>query len=225
MPSISVVVPALDEASVLPALLENLKSQAADQIIVADGGSTDETARIAASAGAVVVSAPRGRARQMNAGAEAATGDVLLFLHADVTLSAGALTELRHALADSRVIGGNFDCCFGGEDWTAKVFNWIYRARLPFGIFYGDSGIWLRRQVFRQLEGYRDIPIMEDYDLARRMWRYGLLAHLRSRIFVSPRRWRNAGLGKTLLVWVLIQTGFSAGVPPRYLAWMYQKVR
>lgn len=225
MLSISVVVPVLDEESVIEELLRSLRPSGVSEVIVADGGSTDRTARIASESGARVIAAPRGRGAQMNAGAAAATGDVLLFLHADVSLEAGAIEAMLDALRDPRVIGGNFDCSFGGADWTARTFNCIYRARLPFGIFYGDSGIWVRREVFAELGGFPALPIMEDYAFARRMWRRGRLAHLRSRIFVSDRRWRKAGLAKTLLSWVLIQAGYSLGVPARYLDWMYKTVR
>jgi rSAM/selenodomain-associated transferase 2 len=224
-PTISVIVPALNEAPVIANLFQSLRDQDPHEVIVCDGGSTDRTLDVACRAGCRVVSAPRGRARQMNAGADVSSGDLLLFLHADVELEAGALDELREAAADPRVLGGNFEICFGGADWVARTFNSIYRARLPLGVFYGDSGIWIRRDVFFSTGGYRDYPIMEDYELARRLFKLGRLAHLRKRVFVSPRRWKNGGLLHALTVWVLIQAGYSMGVHPRRLAWMYRHVR
>lgn len=217
--TVSVIVPALNEAGFLEVLLDNLRSQAPDQIVVVDGGSSDGTERLA------TLAAPRGRASQMNAGAVRATSDILLFLHADCTLDPGAIDAIRAAARDPQVIGGNLDTHFGGDDWVARTFNWIYRARLPFGVFYGDSGIWVRREFFERTGGYRDFPIMEDYELARRMFKAGRLAHLPQRVYVSPRRWKNGGLLHALTVWVLIQGGYSLGVAPRRLAWMYKHVR
>jgi rSAM/selenodomain-associated transferase 2 len=223
--AVSVIVPALNEAPVIGKLLESLQGQHPHEVIVCDGGSQDRTPEVVCAARCRLVIAPQGRATQMNAGARISSGNVLLFLHADVQLEAGALDELRAAVGDTTVLGGNFDICFGGEDWVARTFNRIYRARLPFGIFYGDSGIWVRREIFFSTGGYRDYPIMEDYELARRLFLMGKLAHLRSRIFVSPRRWKNGGLLHALMVWVLIQGGYSLGMHPKRLAWMYRQVR
>ncbi len=223
-PSVSIIIPTLNEQEALPDLVQSLALQSAAEVIVADGGSGDRTRGVVDLAGWRWVDAPRGRAAQMNAGARLAKGDVLLFLHADVTLQAGALAAIQQAVA-AGAESGNLEIAFGGGDWVARTFDFIYRARLPFGILYGDSGIWVRRDVFQTLGGYRDWPIMEDYELARRLWRRGTMRFLRNKIYVSPRRWKNAGLLHALAVWVLIQTGYTLGVPPRRLAWMYRVVR
>lgn len=222
---VSIVIPTLNEESVLADLLDNLKDAGAHEIVVADGGSVDGTASIAQAHGVRWIPSPCGRATQMNTGAAVATGDVLMFLHADVLLEAGALAELDSAVSDPSVIGGNFDTFFGGDDWVAATFNWIYRARLPLGIFYGDSGIWVRKGVFEALGRYREWPIMEDYECGRRIFKAGKLAHLKKRIFVSPRRWKHGGLLHALTVWVLIQSGYTLGVHPRRLAWLYRHIR
>lgn len=224
MISISVVIPALNEKAAIVPLLRSLVAELPHEILVADGGSRDETAARAAD-WAKVIPSPRGRARQMNHAARVASGDVLLFLHADVLPDPGALDAIRRALAEPAVLGGNFRVCYEGEDAAAAAFNWINRQRCRFGIFYGDSGIFCRRLVFEQLGGYRDMPILEDYDFARRLWKHGRLAFLAHRIRVSDRRWRKSGLLVTLWRWFWIQALYLAGAPPDRLASLYRDVR
>jgi rSAM/selenodomain-associated transferase 2 len=215
--------PVYNEEAVIGEALENLDAQAAE-VIVVDGGSTDRTVEITARK-ARVLHAKRGRAMQMNAGAENACGDILLFLHADARLAAGALDQIRRAMADAKVAGGNFDIHYEGGDWAAAVFTRVNRWRRRCGIFYGDSGIFCRRSVFQRLNGYRPWPIMEDYDFARRLSKAGKLALLDVPIRVSDRRWRKAGLPATLASWGIVQGLYSLGVPPERLARIYRHVR
>lgn len=161
----------------------------------------------------------------MNHGARHASGDVLWFLHSDTRVEAGAFEAMESALGDPRVVGGNFDIVFEGGDSAARTFAWVNRKRYRFGIFYGDSGIFVRRAVFEEFGGYREWPILEDYEFARRMWRRGRVAFLPERIHVSNRRWRNAGVWATLWQWFWIQALYLAGVSPRRLASMYRDVR
>lgn len=224
MISVSVIVPTFNEAPRITALLEALAAEQPDEILVADGGSTDGTAALARPLARVVVS-PKGRGRQMNAAAAAARGAVLLFVHADARLAPGALDRLRQALADPAVVGGNFDIHYEGGDFTAAAFSRINRWRCRCGVFYGDSGIFCRRQVFEELGGYPDWPILEDYDFARRLRRAGRIALLDHPVQVSARRWRNAGLLPTLWSWFWVQGLFWAGVPPEKLARLYRDVR
>ena len=132
---------------------------------------------------------------------------------------------IRRALDDSATIGGNLDIRYEGDDWVAEVFTRVNRWRRSWGIIYGDSCIFCRKTVFDQLDGYRPWPIMEDYDFARRLAKVGKLALLDEPIRVSDRRWRNAGLLRTLWSWFLIQGLYSVGVPPRRLARIYKHVR
>jgi len=222
--TISVIIPVYQEETTIAGLLECLLELGADEIIVVDGGSTDRTVEIA-SRYAQVLTAPRGRAIQMNAGALAAEGDALLFLHADVRLRPGALDALRKALMDPHCAGGNFDLQFDGGGRAARVFSLINRWRRQCGIFYGDSGIFCRRAVFGRLGGYQLWRILEDYDFARRLRKVGRLALLREPIMVSGRRWQNGGLCETLWSWFWVQGLYLAGVSPCRLAKLYPHVR
>lgn len=161
----------------------------------------------------------------MNAGASAATGDVLLFIHADCRLSAGALEAVRNAMCDAGVVGGSFDLRFDGNCRSSAVFTRINRIRRRCGVVYGDAGIFCRRAVFHELGGFRNWPILEDYDFARRLRRHGRMAHLSHPIWASDRRWRNAGLMRTMASWFFIQGLYLAGVSPHKLARLYRHIR
>jgi rSAM/selenodomain-associated transferase 2 len=218
-PRISIIIPALNEERLLPGLLDHLQSLRPYEILVVDGRSTDATAHVAAGRAKLIDSEP-GRGRQLNAGARAAAGDVLLFLHADVRLGAGAL----EAIAEAKAAGGNLDIIYEGG-WEAAVFTWINRIRRRCGVFYGDSGIFCHRDVFEGLGGYRDWPILEDYELARRLRRAVPLALLNTPIYVSARRWQRQGLLATLWSWFWVQALYLAGVSPHRLAGWYKAVR
>ncbi|MEZ5399944.1 MAG: TIGR04283 family arsenosugar biosynthesis glycosyltransferase [Bryobacteraceae bacterium] len=223
--TVSVIVPVLNEEPALGDLLASLARLGRDvEIVVADGGSTDGTVRVAKAWGARVVDGVRGRGPQMNAGVAAAKGETLWFLHADVGVEAEAIEAIEAAFGDEAVVGGNFDIRYEGG-WEARLFSAINRRRCRFGVIYGDSGIFCRRAAFDCLGGYRDWPVLEDYEFARRLRRHGRLALLDVPIRVSGRRWQNAGLWRTLWSWFWVQTLYYLGVPPRRLAALYRDVR
>lgn len=222
--TISVIVPTYNEEKEINELLENLKQLGAEEIIVADGGSSDRTAEIARPPAKVVFSA-KGRGIQMNAGARASSGDVLLFIHADVRLAPGSLQAIRECMDNPEVVGGNFDVRFEGGDWVAAAFTQVNRWRRRLGIFYGDSGIFCRRSVFEVLGGYRPWPVLEDYEFARRLSKAGKLALLSEPIWVSDRRWRDSDVLSALWSWFWIQTLYFAGVRPERLARLYKNIR
>jgi len=221
---ISIIIPVYNEEKAIGGLLETLRTYGADEILVSDGGSVDRTVEIA-SPHARIIHTKTGRAMQMNAAAQCASGDVLLFLHADARLGSTALGVVRQVMADSAFVGGNFDIRYEGDDWTAAAFTQINRWRRRCGIFYGDSGIFCRRSVYSSLDGFVCWPILEDYEFARRLRRAGRLAYLNEPIWVSDRRWRNSGLVPTMASWFFIQALYYAGVPPRHLARLYRHIR
>jgi rSAM/selenodomain-associated transferase 2 len=223
-PLVSVVVPVLDEADALPDLLDHLAAlEGRFETIVVDGGSADGSAGRAAAhpCAPLVLRTGGGRARQMNTGAAAARGDPIVFLHADTRLPPGAYNALTTSAAD----GGNFAIQFDGGDRFSRVLGAWYRVQRRLGVYYGDSAIWLRRRAFEALEGYRDLPIMDDYDLARRLERGFRTACLPGPVVTSARRWRALGIPRTVLSWVVIRWLFLAGVSPVRLARLYRRAR
>ena len=223
-PLVSVIVPTLDEEAELPALLDHLHSLEGEwEVLVADGGSHDRTVEIARERGALVETEGSHRAAQLNAAAARAGGQVLLFLHADSRLPADAHRTL--SAVDSWIGGGNFALRFEGGDRFARVLTRAYALQRRFGFYYGDSTIWLRPATFAALGGYRDLPIMDDYDLVRRMERDFQTACLPGPALTSPRRWQAMGVPRTLVTWWVIRLLFVAGVPAERLARFYKRIR
>jgi rSAM/selenodomain-associated transferase 2 len=227
-PLISVLVPTLDEASELPRLLDHLAAlHGRWELVVADGGSADETQRLARehpSAPHVVVQRG-GRAAQLNAGARVATGDSLLFLHADSRLPRDAYASLADAWREPHVAGGNFALSFGGGAFE-RTLAAFYRLQRRHGFYYGDSSIWVRRATFDALGGFNEIPIMDDYDFVRRLERSGAATRcLPGPATTSARRWRAVGIPRTVLAWFVIRWLYVAGVSPGRLVRLYRIVR
>jgi rSAM/selenodomain-associated transferase 2 len=223
--AISVVIPAWREAAIIEASVRGAAA-IGDEVIVADAHSPDATAELAARAGARVVQAERGRGAQLHAGAGAADGDVLLFLHADARLGPGAREALLCALQDPRVVGGNFRVAFVPARGAARLFTTLYglRRRLT-GIYYGDSAIFVRRAAYRRLGGFAPIPLMEDYDFVRRMRRAGRTVYLRGVTVEASARRFAAAPARTMLLWVAIHVLYNLGVQPDTLARRYSDLR
>jgi len=224
---VSVIVATLDEQAQLPALLDHLEAlPGAWEVILADGGSRDRTAAIATQRGVGLVAPGGGRAQQLNAAAAAAGGELLLFLHADSRLPPGAHASLAAAAnPDASIVGGNFALRFDGGDRFARVLTAAYALQRRFGVYYGDSSIWVSRAAFDCLGGYRDLPIMDDYDFVRRLEASGRTVCLPGPARTSDRRWRRVGVARTLLTWWVIRFAFLAGVSPAWLARLYRRVR
>ena len=223
---ISIIIPVLNEEAILDRTLENISRQEGlGEVIVVDGGSDDRTAAVAAGH-ARVIRAARGRARQMNAGARVARGKILLFLHADCMLEAGSILEAERALDAGRAVGGCFTQRILRDGILYRIIERCadFRARaLPY--FYGDSGIFIHRDLFFRLGGFSEIPIMEEIGLTRAMKHAGPVRVLRKRIFISPRRYGRDGVIRTTLRNWAITARFHLGVPPETLAREYRAIR
>jgi rSAM/selenodomain-associated transferase 2 len=224
---LSIVVPVLDEADRLEALLAGLARDCPGvEVIIADGGSRDGSVEIAARAPRVgLVSSALGRGRQMNAGAALATGGILLFLHADTRLPSGAAEAVQRALADPSVVYGRFAIRF---DRPGAAFRLIarlmnFRSRLT-GICTGDQAIFVRREAFERLGGYPEIALMEDVELTRRLKRVGRLAALRLQVTTSARRWEQNGVARTIVLMWTLRFLHLFGVGPQRLHRWYDRV-
>lgn len=224
-PAISVIIPALNEAGLIGALLRHLRLVEGNlEIIVVDGGSTDGTPSIAKAAGAQVISAPRGRASQMNAGAAIARGEILWFLHADLTPPENALREIRASLAEPRVVGGCFRLSYPRPELIYRVSDSLGNIGVTvFGFALGDHGIFCRRSAFFRASGYPDLPILEDAELYKRLRRYGRTIQLRDTIVSSPRTFENCGRYRTTAAYSLILLLYVAGVPLSLLNRIYRR--
>jgi rSAM/selenodomain-associated transferase 2 len=223
--SVSAIIPTLNEESCLAETLQRLRRQRPREIIVVDGGSSDDTCRQAAAADRLV-HGPRGRALQMNLGAAHATGDVLLFLHADCWLQAGALAAAERLLRTPNVAAGCFTMAVRASGWLYRVIDACASARVRLtGIAYGDQGIFVRREQFHRLGGFPPLRLMEDLFFSRELCRHGRIVVARHRIWVAPRRWQRVGLVRqTLRNWTLTALA-AGGMHPDRLARYYPAVR
>lgn len=221
--SISVVIPALNEQ---PAIADALATARADGVerILADGGSSDATVAIALEHGVEqVVRCEPGRARQMAAGSRAASGQALLFLHADTRLEPGWADALRAALADARVAGGAFRLRFASERRVFRALELGVRLRCRIGgLPYGDQALFVRRAVLERCGGIPPVPIFEDLDLARAIRRAGRLALLPQLATTSPRRYLRHGVARLVLRNLLALGGYLLGLDRERVARWYR---
>lgn len=225
--TISVVIPALDEASRIAAVIEHAARLGFTDIVVVDGGSRDRTAEEAGRTTlAQVLSSAPGRAKQMNRGAAAAAGDLLLFLHADTRLPAGAKFSIEQALKDPLVLGGRFDVEFDSASFWGLVVAWFMNTRSRWSrIATGDQALFVRRATFEHLGGFADIPLMEDIEFTTRLKRSGRTIALRDKVTTSFRRWEQRGPLRTILLMWLLRFLYWIGIAPSRLHRWYAPVR
>jgi rSAM/selenodomain-associated transferase 2 len=223
---ISVIVPVLNEEKSIAASLMELQRLKPEEMIIVDGGSSDETREICQRFGVELYLSHPGRAAQMNFGAQRASGDVLLFLHADTRLPPSAFDDIRAALQDRQVLGGRFDLELDSPRPLLKLIGFMIslRSRLS-KVGTGDQAIFVRREIFAELGGYADIPLMEDVALSRALKRRGAVACLRSRVVSSARRWEMEGIWRTVLKMWTLKTLYLLGISPVRLKRYYGDTR
>lgn len=221
---ISIIIPVVNEAKTISGAIASIQQGANVEVIVVDGGSQDSTVEFAQSLGVKVLSASRSRACQMNVGAASATGDILLFLHADTRLPAQFDTLVRTTLIQPDVIAGAFALRIDAPLWSLRLIeigvNWRSRTlQMP----YGDQAIFLNSKLFQEIGCFPEIPMMEDFELIRRLRRLGRIAIISSPIFTSGRRWLQLGVAKTTLMNQIAIISYLLGVSPQKIKRWYRR--
>lgn len=221
---ISVIIPALNEVARIGHSVQRAWEAGGDEVLVADGGSTDGTVEIAQAQQCSVVSANAGRALQQNAAAAVATGDVLLFLHVDNWLEPRATDQIRSALRDPRIAFGAFRQRIAAGGMAYRLLEWGNAQRIRWlKAPYGDQGIFVRREVFIGCGGFPQIPLMEDLSLAKKLRHSSYPVLLPGPLHVDARRWQKQGpLRQTVRNWILVGA-YKLGVSPNYLAKFYPR--
>jgi rSAM/selenodomain-associated transferase 2 len=223
-PYVSVIIPVLADADEVERLVDEISREPAVEVIVVDGGPDPRLDRLDQRAHARLMRAPRGRARQMNAGAAAATGEWLLFLHADSRLPPGWAEHLRRAPVNAS--GGWFRFALDDTAWQARVIEHGVRWRVRlFQLPYGDQGLFVRREVFVALGGFGELPLLEDVEFVRRLVRRGGAFELPLPLLTSSRRWRHDGWFRRSARNLVIVSCYFAGVSPTRLSRWYSRNR
>ena len=221
----SIIVPMLNEAPGMSGVLARLVEleRQGCEILIVDGGSDDGSVALAERAGFRVLASTKGRARQMNLGAAKATGDVLLFLHADTLLPEGALANVRQTMLKTDAVWGRFDVVIDGAHPMLRVIARLMNRRSRWtGIATGDQAIFVSRAAFDAVGGYPDQPLMEDIELSKRLKRIGPPACLRARVATSGRRWESRGVWRTVLLMWRLRWAYWRGTPAEQLAQRYR---
>lgn len=222
-PALCIVVPVLDEAATLASRLQALQAlrQRGARVVVADGGSRDDTLEIARAHADLALPAPRGRAAQMNAGAAACPADVLLFLHADTTLPSNADLLVQRAMLGPRA-WGRFDVRIDSRRPLLRIVSTMMNLRSRWtGIATGDQALFVRHDLFRQIGGFPDLPLMEDIAISRVLKQHGPAACLRERVTTSARRWERHGAWRTIFLMWRLRAAYFVGADPKRLAIRY----
>ena len=223
---VSIIVPTLNEELVLEKILTQFQQLSPHELIVSDGGSDDDTRNIAGRFSHRVITGSAGRALQMNAGANEATGDLLLFLHADSRIEPESYRKMLEYMKNPKWIGGAFTLCIESGKWSLKLIALLANIRSKyFGLAYGDQGFFVRKEVFKDMNGFSPIPICEDLDFYYRLRKKGSVILLKEKAHTSPRRWINEGIFFTTVRNFIIAVLFGLGFPPHILTKWYLAIR
>ncbi|MBN3951833.1 MAG: TIGR04283 family arsenosugar biosynthesis glycosyltransferase [Nostoc sp.] len=221
---ISIIIPTLNEAGNIKEAIATTQPSKDIEVIIVDAGSEDGTVEIAQSLNIKVISSSPGRAVQMNAGAVAASGDILLFLHADTRLPTGFDNMIRTALQQPGTVAGAFNLRIDASLLSLRWVEWGVNARSHFyQMPYGDQAIFLTKAVFQQIGGFPELPIMEDFELMRRLKRTGCIVIILTPVVTSARRWLQKGVFKTTLLNQLVIIAYLLGVSPERICRWYRQ--
>jgi rSAM/selenodomain-associated transferase 2 len=225
--SLSIIIPTLNEEESLAVTLQALTYVDGEfEVIVVDGGSEDSTIEIARQFGVRVVSSDRGRGTQMHNGARAARGETLFFLHADTVAPGAVVKGINEALIrDVNAVGGNLKVRFDGASRSARFMTWLYPKLGELGLCYGDSGIFVRASVYREMGGFNSLPLFEDLDFIKRLQQRGRMIHLPLELITSSRRFEDRSFPLTFARWSILQALYWIGVSPRTLSRLYAPLR
>jgi rSAM/selenodomain-associated transferase 2 len=231
--TISIIIPVLNEAAIIKQTLEKLRQYSEIEIIVVDGGSQDETVAIthrvhfaiAKSSAQVITVIGKGRAGQMNAGANLAQSEILLFLHADSQLPDNFIDLVTETLQQDQTIAGAFELAIDGSSMSLRWVEMLVKLRSHFlSLPYGDQAIFISKSAFIEAGGFADLPIMEDFEFIQRVKRKGRIAIAPAKVRTSDRRWQKLGVWQTTLINQLMIAGYYLGISPTKLSQFYRKL-
>lgn len=222
---ISIVIPTFNEAENIQDAIASTQPSTNIEVIVVDAGSQDDTVAIAQSLGVKVILSSPGRALQMNAGAVAASGEILLFLHADTRLPAGFDVMIRTALQQPGTVAGAFNLRIDASGWGLRLVEWGVKMRSHlWQMPYGDQAIFITKDIFHKIGCFPELPIMEDFELIRRLHRIGKITIIQELVLTSARRWVRKGILQTTLINQIVIIAYLWGISPeRIRSWYRQE--
>ena len=220
---ISIIIPVLNEATIIKKTLSQLTQYSEIEIIVVDGGSQDDTVTIAKSSVKVITVSGKNRAGQMNAGANLAQSDILLFLHADTQLPANFIELVSKTLNQNQIIAGAFELAIDGSGIPLRGIEILVKVRSRLlSLPYGDQALFISKQAFIKAGGFADLPIMEDFEFIQRVGKLGRIAIAPAAVTTSGRRWQKLGVWQTTLINQLMIAGYYLGISPAKLSKFYR---
>ena len=223
-PSLAIVIPVFNEVKALPYALKMLHDLSVDEIIFVDGGSNDKSRELIKANGYQCLTSLAGRAKQMNLGANNIKSDIILFLHVDTEFHSSHVSIIKKSYTEG-FSSGRFDITFTDNSLTYRIISFFInmRSRLT-KLSTGDQAMFMRREVFEQQGGFKDIPLMEDIEISKRLRTVGNVICLREKVVTSNRRWKNFGILKTIILMWKLRLLFWLGISPAKLAQIYKKV-